>query len=54
MRVKDNPQGCINPDKRGNRTCVECYYSQVKDGQWTGGERCWNAQCLVAGRGKDD
>jgi len=49
MRLKDNPQGCSNPDKRGNRTCVECYYAQVNEhNQWTGNQRCWNAQCLVA------
>ena len=47
MRLKDNPESCVNPDKRGNRTCVECYYAQVKDGQWCGTRRCWEAQCLV-------
>jgi len=52
MKLNDRPDGCVSPDKRGNRTCVECYYAQVKDGQWHGSERCWNAQCLVAREGK--
>lgn len=23
------------------KECVSCYWSHVKDGQWTGSERCW-------------
>lgn len=48
MRTKDNPRGCVDERRRDGRTCRECYWSQVRDGQWTGGERCWNAQCIVA------
>lgn len=47
-RLKDNPQGCVDERRRDGRTCRECYWSQVRNGQWAGGERCWNAQCLVA------
>ncbi len=49
IRIKDNPDGCVNPSKRGERTCTQCYWSQVNErNQWTGDQRCWNAQCLVA------
>lgn len=51
MKLKDNPSGCVDPQRRGERTCIECYYAQVNDkNQWTGNERCWNAQCIVAER----
>ena len=53
IRIKDNPDGCINPSKRGERTCSQCYWSQVKNHQWRGDQRCWSAQCLVADMGKD-
>lgn len=47
-RIKDNPRACVNEKLRGERTCKECYWSQVDaKGQWTGSERCWNSQCLV-------
>lgn len=29
------------------KDCVSCYWSHVKDGQWTGSERCWNSQCIM-------
>lgn len=49
MRIESNPNGCVDQRKRGERTCAECYWSQVNEkNQWTGSERCWNAQCLVA------
>lgn len=44
--IVDNPEGCVNPSVRGDRTCVDCYYSHVKGGQWTGSQRCWDAECL--------
>ena len=49
MRIESNPNGCVDQSKRGERSCIECYYAQVNDrNQWTGNERCWKAQCLVA------
>ena len=49
MRIESNSNGCVDESKRGERTCAECYWSQVNEkNQWTGDERCWNAQCLVA------
>lgn len=47
MGTEDNPRGCVDERRRDGRTCRECYWSQVRDGQWTGCERCYNAQCLV-------
>ena len=48
IRLKDSPEGCVDPRRRGERTCTECYFSQVNDrNQWTGNERCWDAQCIV-------
>ena len=49
MRLKDNPSACVEPEYRKERTCLECYFSQVNEkNQWTGTQRCWNSQCLVA------
>ena len=46
--VKDNPKGCIHQDIRGERSCQECYYSFVKNGQWHGLQSCFNrGECLV-------
>ena len=44
---KSNPEGCVCPSVRGDRTCVDCYWSFVKDNQWVGSQKCWEAQCLV-------
>lgn len=47
-KIVDNPDGCASPRKRGERTCTECYYSQVDEhSNWTGSEQCWKAQCLT-------
>lgn len=49
MRIESNSNDCVDHEKRGERTCFECYYAQVDESnRWTGDERCWNAQCLVA------
>lgn len=49
MRIENDQQACVDESKRGERTCAECYWSQVdENNRWTGDERCWNAQCLVA------
>lgn len=49
MRLKDNSNACVEPDYRGERTCRECYFSQVNEkNQWTGSQRCWNAGCIEA------
>lgn len=55
MRIKDNPNGCMDERKRGNRTCIECYYSQVNErNQWTGSQRCWDkGECLVLRKGDE-
>ena len=45
--LKSNPDGCCNPTLRGDRTCMECYWSQVKHAQWHGSQRCFNSNCLV-------
>lgn len=48
MRLNDNPSGCVDQHKRGNRTCIECWYAQVNErNQWTGNQRCWNSECIV-------
>lgn len=48
IAYKSNPDGCVCPDLRGSRTCIECYNSQCNDkNQWTGSRTCWDAQCLV-------
>jgi hypothetical protein len=49
IQIIDNPEGCVCPNIRGDRTCRECYYSQVDENKWTGSRKCWEAQCLVAG-----
>lgn len=45
--IKSNPDGCVNPERMGNKSCIECYYSQVESNTWCGSKSCWNAQCLV-------
>ena len=45
--IKDNLNGCVCPSIRGDRTCWECYYSFVKNGQWQGPKACWDSECLV-------
>lgn len=45
--IKDVPENCVFPAFRGQRSCRECYYSQVHEGTWTGGNDCWNAECLT-------
>lgn len=44
----DNPSECIDMVLRNGRTCTECYFSQIHDGEWTGTEACWNAQCIIS------
>ena len=47
-RLKDDPEGCVDQQRRGERSCLECYLSQVNDeNEWTGGERRLDAQCVV-------
>lgn len=41
--IKGNPEGC----PFGVQDCVSCYWSKVKDGQWKGGQDCWNSNCIV-------
>ena len=45
--IKSNPEGCVCPSIRGDRTCRECYWSFVKDGSWHGPAACDDAECLV-------
>ena len=45
--IKSNPDGCVCQDVRGNRTCVECYYSHCENGTWHGSQDCWDSQCIV-------
>lgn len=47
--IKDVPENCVCPAIRGQRGCIECYYSQVNEitGAWTGSAYCWNAGCLA-------
>lgn len=45
--IKSKLEGCVNPKRKGNKTCIECYYSQVEDNTWRGPQDCYNAQCLV-------
>lgn len=47
MKFESNPDGCVNQRLRGNRTCVECYYSQVRDNKWMGSHRCFDANCFT-------
>lgn len=52
MRLRDNPSACVEPEYRRERTCRECYFSQVNEkNQWTGTQRCWNAGCIEADTG---
>ena len=47
-KIVDNPDGCVHPNKRGERTCSDCYRSQVDEqNRWRGGKSCWEAQCLI-------
>ena len=45
--LKSNPEGCVNPHLRGEKTCLECYWSQTKNASWVGSQRCWDANCIV-------
>ena len=48
-RVIDNPEGCTNPDLRGDRTCSQCFWAHVNErNQWTGSDLCWEAACLTS------
>lgn len=39
---------CQAPDKRGDKTCVECYFSQVDNrNSWVGSQRCWRSACIA-------
>ena len=44
--IKDNPEGCMCPEIRGDKTCRQCYWSFVENGLWHGSDRCWNSGCL--------
>lgn len=49
--LRDNPEGCVDPKRRGKRTCLECFWAQVNnENKWTGNKRCWNALCIVEER----
>ena len=51
VKIENNPSACVNESLRGERTCAECYWSQVNSkNQWTGNDECWNSQCLVAAK----
>lgn len=39
---------CVNPDLRGNRSCVECYFSQVEGNTWVGSQGCWRTACIAS------
>ena len=45
ISVKNN---CVNPDLRGNQSCVECYFSQVEDNTWVGSQGCWRTGCIAS------
>lgn len=49
-KIKENKAACVCKHRLQNNggSCIKCYYSQVKDGKWTGSQRCWNAQCLLS------
>lgn len=48
--ILDNPSACWNKKRLEKyKNCRDCYYSQVKNGQWKGVQKCWNAGCLVYG-----
>lgn len=49
-KMKSNPEGCWKKGRDKPADCKACYWSQVRDGQWTGSQRCWNSQCLVLDR----
>ena len=44
--IKDRPEGCCNPDIRGDRSCWDCYHSFIKNGTWYGTDECWFSECL--------
>lgn len=48
--VKNNPEGCVCKERLANyQSCGACYRSQVNESnQWTGSQKCWDAQCIVA------
>lgn len=46
-KLISNPNGCWKKDKPED--CCKCYWSQVKDGQWKGSQKCWNSECLKYG-----
>lgn len=53
-RIIANPHGCCDKRKRGNKSCVECYYSQVNSrNQWIGTRDCFDAPCIKAWPYKD-
>ena len=45
--IKSNPDGCWKKDKPAS--CYDCYCSKVKNNQWTGSQKCFNAGCIVYG-----
>lgn len=52
--IVDNPAGCWKAEGEKPASCKACHHSHVNEkNQWTGSQRCWNAQCLVAAPKKD-
>lgn len=48
--ILNNECGCWNPEMRGDKTCKECYFSQVNErNQWVGSQKCYNSGCLKYG-----
>lgn len=47
----NNQSKCWNKKRLANHdnNCRSCYYSQVKNNQWIGSAKCWNACCLEYG-----
>lgn len=46
--LESNQPACINPSRMMERggTCLACYWSHVRDGQWCGSDRCFNSGCV--------
>lgn len=45
-KLVSNPNGCWKRETPVD--CVACYWSHVHRGQWTGPQRCWDAECIVS------
>jgi len=44
--MMNDPRKCVDRKQKGNKTCMECYVSQVTNGHFTGDMKCFNSGCI--------